>query len=170
MVRTYFVAVDLNVAAGDFRRGDPWTIELGNGRGMMWVRRYRVFGDGAPSRVWVERILCEEFSGDPPAAGVAVADAPVDRGRSLLSKGHRWHVFVPHWAVALALLPAPIWWLGRHRIDRHRRRHGLCRACGYDLRESPDRCPECGALQHRQPPAKALSQNVRISYLPGRRS
>jgi len=79
-VRTYFVAVDLNVAAGDFRRGDPWTIELGNGRGMMWVRRYRVFGDGAPSRVWVERILCEEFSGDPPAAGVAVADAPVDRG------------------------------------------------------------------------------------------
>jgi hypothetical protein len=39
-------------------------------------------------------------------------------------------------------------WLAHHQtrsilIDR-RRKSGLCLRCGYDLRESRERCPECG--------------------------
>jgi hypothetical protein len=54
----------------------------------------------------------------------------------------------PHWAILLlaVLLPAG-------RILGIRRRHApnSCRACGYDLRATPDRCPECGALPGKIP-------------------
>jgi hypothetical protein len=66
--------------------------------------------------------------------------------------GERWQahhiaVFVPCWFVSfvLAVLPAA-WWLYCRRVLRQRLRvqHGLRRVCGYDLRATPQRCPECG--------------------------
>jgi hypothetical protein len=40
----------------------------------------------------------------------------------------------------------PTWWLIRNRKVNHEKRIGACRVCGYDLRATPDRCPECGTV------------------------
>jgi len=50
-------------------------------------------------------------------------------------------VGVPYWLACslLASLPAFRW-------RRRGPTAGLCSACGYDLRATPDRCPECGAI------------------------
>jgi hypothetical protein len=65
-------------------------------------------------------------------------------GRPMLATRFRiyaapWWVFV----VVTAILPGAM--LVRHRKIRRRARTGQCIDCGYDLRASPDRCPECGA-------------------------
>ena len=59
---------------------------------------------------------------------------------------------VPHWALAAATGLLPAWWLVKHPprtwespLARRRRAKGLCGRCGYDLRATPGRCPECGA-------------------------
>jgi len=59
-------------------------------------------------------------------------------------------VFAPAWFVCLAAAALAAWRFPRERrrrrIDR-RRRAGLCPACGYDLRATPERCPECGPVR-----------------------
>jgi hypothetical protein len=61
---------------------------------------------------------------------------------------------LPWWAVVVVTAIYPAAWAvvarRRHR-DRRRREMGLCRGCGYDLRASEGRCPECGEAVARTP-------------------
>jgi hypothetical protein len=62
-----------------------------------------------------------------------------------------WGITVPHGFVATAAAALPLAWLAKtRRASRARRRirSGLCPACGYDLRASAERCPECGQVVH----------------------
>jgi hypothetical protein len=53
-------------------------------------------------------------------------------------------VLLPTWAlIAALLLPSGLWaWIGWRQ--RRRVKAGCCVSCGYDLRASLERCPECG--------------------------
>jgi hypothetical protein len=48
------------------------------------------------------------------------------------------------WVLVALFSIAPIIWIVVPIRSRKRRRQGFCRRCGYDLRATPDRCPECG--------------------------
>ena len=57
---------------------------------------------------------------------------------------HIRQVWFPHWPLAIigAIPLIALFLRGSRR--RSRIRHGLCGECGYDLRASHERCPECG--------------------------
>jgi hypothetical protein len=57
-------------------------------------------------------------------------------------RGFVWVEF-PHWFGALVFAALPAVRLAR-RLSRARWPVGYCPACGYDLRATPGRCPECG--------------------------
>jgi hypothetical protein len=52
----------------------------------------------------------------------------------------------PDWLLALLTAILPTAWLARLYQRRRLARVGLCPVCNYDLRATPDRCPECGAV------------------------
>jgi len=57
----------------------------------------------------------------------------------------RWRqIIVPCWLVMLPLAVQPALRLRAWHLRRRRTREGRCRNCGYDLRATPERCPECG--------------------------
>jgi hypothetical protein len=101
-----------------------------------------------------------EFSCLPPGAFAVSRLFLVYPSEPTLANACRWHVLgfglgvdlfgshrvvVPHWFIALITMVLPAWWLLRRHRAHRAARLGICRSCGYDLRATPARCPECGA-------------------------
>ena len=65
------------------------------------------------------------------------------------------YVYFPVWWLSVLFAITPIALFAKHFRRRRLSRAGTCPSCGYDLRASPDRCPECGTATVR--PAKTAS-------------
>ena len=72
--------------------------------------------------------------------GSATAAAP---------QGGSFSAIIPYWSLAVLCAVLPALWALKRRRRRARQKRLLerecCRNCGYDLRGTPARCPECGA-------------------------
>ena len=64
-------------------------------------------------------------------------------GSGRLSKDVR-AVGIPYWALAATFAALPLFWTGIRFRRRRRQGNLLCPSCGYDLRATRERCPECG--------------------------
>ena len=57
--------------------------------------------------------------------------------------GRMYHILIPLWLPIVLFAAYPAYRLLPFHRRRKRKKLGLCLKCGYDLRASKDRCPEC---------------------------
>jgi len=103
-------------------------------KGGLWLHRNAAVPTGFNIRPGSFQIKVTVGSMPPTTLGFHASHGPF-----------QWTAAVPYWAIFLltALAPATT----AARLVRSRFSGvppGACRHCGYDLRATPDRCPECG--------------------------
>jgi hypothetical protein len=87
------------------------------------------------------------MQGSPAAyGGTDYSKRALGFGAGVQLNGGRF-VNIPYWFLALSAAVPPFVAVKRIRKRRRLSRRGLCAVCGYDLRASPDRCPECGVVR-----------------------
>jgi hypothetical protein len=91
--------------------------------------------------LWQEALARDRRGGPLRVIGVAYARVYYTPDATRVRRA----LYLPYWLLAGATLPVPLWRLCRTiRARRRRASRGLCASCGYDLRATPDCCPECG--------------------------
>jgi hypothetical protein len=78
------------------------------------------------------------------AEGTNTFDVPGVLGFATGRLGAWRFIKVPFWFPTACTLVLPLSRLVRTLTRRRRYASGRCASCGYDLRATPDRCPECG--------------------------
>jgi len=69
-------------------------------------------------------------------------------------------LFLPYWLAAVVSLIAAV--VCFHYVRRRDVAPGSCPRCGYDLRATPERCPECGTTPGRRESSDSRSARPAI--------
>jgi hypothetical protein len=159
-VRSYFVADDVRLAAPEFPAGEyhyRYALSVWRGRLIVsWVRNVTAYTPPLVYCSWESMTAEWEPYGDgqfkPGETRLGIGVTTFETGRGGTQSGseeqdREWDVRLPMWPLAaICGVPAAVWIWGVWRRTRGTAaaRLGLCPGCGYDLRASSDRCPECG--------------------------
>lgn len=156
-VRSAYHITSLILWRAPERSGErPWVISSAGGGLHLSIQLYvgRPYPEPPKRRVFdmsVPRRLSGDVFGRPDASFAGFAYQREQPYGYNPGQPRLWRV--PYWFVVTLAALAPTARAGqawsRHRARQRQVDHGLCRACGYDLCASPDRCPECGAAAGR---------------------
>jgi hypothetical protein len=117
-------------------RASGWTVDL--------AKRNHVDVSGPGGSVGVAYGIGESLSGFP-VYGEHLTPAPLPIAGTTFRIGCRFYALPYPLAVLALCAPLTVHFV-RNRRSYVRMRNRLCARCGYDLRASPERCPECGAI------------------------
>jgi hypothetical protein len=125
------------------------------------TRIYGWFRDGIPFPKGRDRASLSRPSFNRWGFGFHVVKT-VGRPKGNWAIGGRtlWIAYVPYWFLATITAMPPLLFVVTLRRRARRRATGICAQCGYDLRASPDRCPECGTPVSRMNETGAGSGGV----------
>jgi len=123
---------------------------------------YFVWSSGWPDRAWMNRARFAGKPNPPIVRKMMVVDWTVERqtttdgthSATIRWYGLRSNVLTSTFLSSLVCLA----FFFAMRREKRKSMAGLCRRCGYDLRATPNRCPECGMPRtDREAPKKLFT-------------
>ena len=130
----------------DVALATPWAW-FGSAAGQLWVMHLRGWGEAAAAEAGpypIGRDGAWHLSDNVTLLYCKKPRFPMSWGFHWMYSVDALELSVPCWLVSVAL-SVPLWYPALPSERRRRRRErGLCAECGYDLRASLVRCPECG--------------------------